>query len=145
MDSVVEWEKMDEDVNIVPIHRNKHGEAECVKAKTVELQKFIDYNTYLQVEDLGQNFISTTWVLWNKGDEVRARLVVRGFEELEEVPKNSPTVTKSTFWLILHIAVCIYWTLVTTDIKSAFLQGNKLERKVHVKPPKEANVPEGYL
>ena len=54
MDSVVEWEKMDEDVNIVAIHRNKHGEAECVKAKTVELQKLIDYNTYLQVEDLGR-------------------------------------------------------------------------------------------
>ena len=32
------------------------------------------------------------------------------------------------------------WDLSTIDIKSAFLQGNKIERNVYVIPPKEANV-----
>ena len=56
---------------------------------------------------------------------------------MEEVPKDSPTVTKSAFRLILLIAVSNYWTLVTTDIKSAFLQGNKLERKIMLNRPKK--------
>ena len=33
----------------------------------------------------------------------------------------------------------------TTDIKSAFLQTNKLDREVFIQPPKEAKTPTGKI
>ena len=33
----------------------------------------------------------------------------------------------------------------TTDIKSAFLQGKKMDREVYLSPPRDANVPDGTL
>ena len=33
------------------------------------------------------------------------------------------------------------WELNSIDIKTAFLQGEKIQREVFVRPPKEANVP----
>jgi len=37
------------------------------------------------------------------------------------------------------------WELKTTDIKSADLQGHKLDRDVYLTPPKESGLPEGKL
>ena len=42
--------------------------------------------------------------------------------------------------IIVTLAASKNWTIETTDIKSAFLQGSKLDRKVFIKPPKEAQV-----
>lgn len=42
--------------------------------------------------------------------------------------------------MILAIATTSNWNIQAIDIKSAFLQGDKLDRKVFVKPPKEANM-----
>ena len=65
--------------------RNKHDDPESIRAKEVELQKLRDFSTYEDVDDLGQCVISTTWVLWRKGSETRARLVARGFEEDSDI------------------------------------------------------------
>ena len=73
---------------------------------------------------MGQNWVSTTWLLWQKGDEVRARLVARGYEVEGDVRKSSPTIRKSTMRLFLMIAASKGWILKTTDIKSAFLKEN---------------------
>ena len=43
--------------------------------------------------------------------------------------------------MVILIAVLFNWLLETTDIKSAFLQGDKLERKVFVEPPPEYGRP----
>ena len=67
------WKKIEE-VNLVLIPRKRHNEPECLAAKQVELQKLRDFDTFVEVEDTGQSRISTTWVLWWKGTEVRARL-----------------------------------------------------------------------
>ena len=40
---------------------------------------------------------------------------------------------------LLAIASAKGWAIETVDVKSAFLQGTRLNRKVYVKPPKEAN------
>lgn len=50
-------------------------------AKHAELKKLQDFKVHEEVEDSGQTCISTRWVLWSKGPEIRARLVARGFEE----------------------------------------------------------------
>ena len=49
----------------------------------------------------------------------------------------------------LHIALSImaskYRMCKSMDIKTAFLQSKKLDRLVYLDPPKEANVPPGYI
>ena len=127
-----------EEVNVVMIPRQRQSDKECMDAKQVELEKLKNFGVYEEVEDNGQSCISTTWVLWKKGEEIRARLVARGYEETTDIDKDSPTVVKSTMRILLAIAAYRKWPVKTTDIKSAFLQGKDIERDVYVVPPKEA-------
>ena len=97
------------------------------------------------MEDTGQYTISTKWVITEKVIDgkpgVKARLVVRGFEDNDDVQSDSPTCTQDAFRLFLAIAVSKKWSLECTDIKSAFLQGMALLRKVYVEPPAEIKEP----
>ena len=122
----------------VMIPRDKQNSQECNNAKMKELQKLKDFETYKVVDDVGQKYITCTWVMTQKGDEARARLTARGFQEIAEFPKDSPTISKPTLRTILSIAASKQWKITATDIKSAFLQGTNLERDVFVRPPKEA-------
>ena len=149
----VTWEKINdgdddgsyEEVNIVMIPKTRHKEPDCIRAKETELQKLKDFKTFEEVADRGQSRISTTWVLWWKGEEVRARLVARGFEEQEGIRSDSPTIGKSAMRVVLTVAASRGWRVKTTDIKSAFLQGNPLERDVFLTPPREAVVSSGHI
>ena len=134
-----------EEVNMVLIPREEHQSEECRKAKLVELKKLEDFQSFKIVEDKGQFRISCRWVLWKKEEETRARLVARGFEEESDVPSDSPTVDKANLRVILAVAAAEGWTIETSDVKSAFLQGKMLDRKVTIIPPKEASVPKGKL
>ena len=122
------------------IPKEQRNTPECVAAKKIELEKLKSFDTYKVVSDIGQTSISTTWVMTQKGDEARARLTARGYEEEDSFPKDSPTMQKHSMRILLSLAALNKWTIETTDIKSAFLQGNKLEREVFVKPPKEAEM-----
>ena len=86
-----------------------------------------------------------TWVITKNGEQVKARLVARGFEEVEKVEKDSLTVAKSTMRILMSVAVSKGWTVKATDIKSAFLQGKEIQRDVYIKPPYEAKRPAGKL
>ena len=77
-------------------------------------------------------------MLTNKEGQKKARLVARGFEESEKLERDSPTVAKSTMRLMIVTAINKGWTLKSTDIKCAFLQGNEMQRDVFIKPPTEA-------
>ena len=136
---------IEEEVNMVVIPQGRHKDPDCIEAKKVELKKLEEFKSYSVVEDKGQYRISSTWVLWYKGKEVRARLVARGFEEPEEVAADAPTVDKCNLRLALTIIAAQGWEVETSDVKSAFLQGKKLDRLVTVKPPKEAILPKGKL
>ena len=128
-----------QEILAVLVPKDKHNSEECMKAKFDELQKLKEFNTYEEVDDQGQERITTVWVLTEKGVETRARLTARGFQETEDIPKDSPTMHKSSLRLILTLAAANSWQINTTDIKSAFLQGNDLDRVIHVLPPKESN------
>ena len=130
-----------EEVLAVLIPRELRDSPACLAAKLVELDKLKAFDTYDIVEDNGQDRITTTWVLTEKGDEVRARLTARGFQEEGDFPTDSPTVQKHSVRLLLALACKYGWDISTTDITSAFLQGNQLDRDVYIKPPKEANMP----
>ena len=141
LDKVYDWKKFEEEINVVLIPRDKHEDEKCQSAKRVELKKLKDFDTYEETADVGQFRISTTWVLWNKGDEVRARLVARGYEDEQYYPKDSPTIGKSAMRTVLAITANKNWEIQTTDIKSAFLQGKEMERDVYLTPPKEIRIP----
>ncbi|CAG2217386.1 unnamed protein product [Mytilus edulis] len=110
-----------------------------------ELENWKRHHVYQEVEDYGQSYVSTRWVYTIKeaDNEIhrKARLVAKGFEEdcLDEIQKNSPTCDKQSLRLILSIIMQKKWSINSIDIKTAFLQGEKMQRKVHLRPPKEAN------
>ena len=142
---VTDGEPVTEEVHMVMIPRDQHSSAECLKAKKTELSKLADFEAFRIVDDEGQARISTTWVLWNKGEETRARLCARGYEESEDIPSDSPTIDKPNIRLLILIATSYGWNLGSSDVKSAFLQGQQLDRKVVLVPPREANVEKGKL
>ena len=76
---------------------------------------------------------------------MKARLVARGFQETDKLQKDSPTANRESIRLLLIIAVSMGWKLKCLDVKSAFLQGDKINRVVHLKPPKEANTDKLWL
>lgn len=133
------------EIYMVTIPHQQQRTQECVDAKQVELKKLLDFGVYEEVPRGSQHCISTRWVLWKKGDGVRARLVARGFEETVHEQVDSPTVGKGVMRILLAIASSFGWKVKSLDIKSAFLQGEQLDREVFIVPPKEADVSEGYV
>ena len=143
----VKYRKID-DVEVclmVIVPREHHGTEEVQKAKLEELQKLASFESYVIIENVGQYRISSTWVIYYKGKDIRARLVARGFEEDEDIASDSPTIEKCNLRLVLVFAASYGWIIESSDVKSAFLQGRKLERDVIVQPPKEAKLPKGKL
>lgn len=123
---VVEWEKIpDTEINITSASdKVRSEEKDITMAKKNELDKLAEFNTYEEVAECGQRTLSTRWVITCKEGKTKARLVVRGFEEKDlEIPRDSPTVGKGAMRTFLSIAGLEQWTVKTTDIKSAFLQG----------------------
>ena len=57
----------------------------------------------------------------------------------------NPTVDKPNIRILILIATSYGWKLGSSDVKSAFLQGQQLDRRVVLVPPKEANVEKGKL
>ena len=129
-----------EETLAVMLPKEKRDSPEALTAKMEELSKLQAFNTYKVVDDIGQEKITTTWVLTEKGNDIRARLTARGFQEEGDFPTDSPTVQKHSIKILLAVAATEGWEIKTTDISSAFLQGDKMDRQVFIKPPREANL-----
>ena len=98
-----------------------------------------------------QKFMSVRWVctMKNSGDGTmlrpKARLVARGFEEnTSDIASDSPTCSKDSLRALIAVSCQKKWKVNSIDIKTAFLQGDVLDRDVFIKPPIEANC-KGYL
>ena len=110
--------------------------------KMAELRKWSEMNVYTEVDNEGQQSISCRWVCTERlkagKKELKARLCARGCEDVEDVPTDSPTCERDNVRLLLTIAVSHGWSLHSIDIKSAYLQGEPLDRDIYLVPPKEA-------
>ena len=109
-------------------------------AKDLEIRNWQDNEVFVEVVDVGQPTISTRWVVTEKvkdgQDVVKARLVARGFEEdFSDSRKDSPTCSKEVLRIALSIAMSNNWDICSVDIKSAYLQGDPIDREVFLKPP----------
>ena len=116
------------------------------QAKGKEVKAWLDTRTVrrlLRNQLDEKQILRTRWVLsWkkNEGDtSAKARLVVLGFEDpdIDTVPNDSPTLGKDGRNLILQHVASSKWTLLSFDIKTAFLRGRGDGRKLGLEPPRE--------
>ena len=139
-DDVVEWKSVPEEVCL---NTRSCDDPAVLEAKMNELENWKKFKAYEEVIKADQNYLTTQWVITSKYDNakrvIKARLVARGFQETDEVQKDSPTASRESLRLLLLVSVSLNWKIHSIDVKSAFLQGETLKRTVYLKPPKEAN------
>ena len=120
-------------------------------AKEKELKSWKDNNVFKVISYSDQKCISAQWVCFFKetdnGSEPKVHLVATGFEEdtLTLFEKQSPTASKDTLHVLLSTTASKEWQLKLIDIKTAFLQGENLKRKLYLQPPPEANIPSSHI
>ena len=97
---------------------------------------------YTEIDDDGQECISLRWVIKpkiiNDKPGVKARLCARGFEEEQNFRTDSPTCSREGLRTMFSLITSKKWPINAIDVKGAFLQGKDLERRLIVRPPKEA-------
>ena len=125
---------------------------ETKNAKMTELHSWKVHSVYKEIDtkDATSPLISTRWIINNKEDHdkstyVKARLVIRGFQDVDKdsVVSESPTAHTESLKAMLAVLLTMGFKPKKIDISTAFLQGKTLCRPVFVKPPPEANVAEG--
>ena len=107
-----------------------------------------EQNVYLEEEDSQQPCISVRWVISRKvvdGKNItKTRLCARGFEELQGFPTNSPCCSQIGVKSVFALIASQNWNISSIDVKTAFLQGRKIERIVYFHTPKTAKKPVKY-
>ena len=112
-----------------------------------EIQKYKSFNAFEEVINAGQESVPIRWVctrheLDGKNQPIKARMCIRGDLEQgkESLRSDSPSAGKETLKLALLIAANEGFEVKGADIKSAYLQGQDLKRKIYVRPPPESGV-----
>ena len=130
---------------VIPVSQYKNPEVQS--AMDDELEKWVAFEAYELVNDEGQERIDTRWNILGKErhdglkKDFKARLCLRGFKEFDKPRSDSPTVDRISNKILYTIAGNEGWDIQCIDVTSAFLQGEDLDRKLYVTPPKEANMP----
>ena len=119
------------------------NKAEVTGAKIKELESWRNNNVYEEVPFEDQQCISSKWVIKpkivNNEHKIKARLVLKGYEEEDCFRTDAPCGMRESVRLLLAITATMKWELRSVDFKTAFLQGDFIEREVFMIPPKEAN------
>ena len=107
-----------------------------------ELIAFRDFDVYEEVVDEGQDRLNPHWVLHDKSKtegkvKIKARLVIKGFEEKIKEQSDSPTGSRETLHILLTAAASKGWEIKSGDVKNAYLQGEVIDRKLFMDPPPE--------
>ena len=136
---VSKWKTIPEEVLI----SYADDDPDATEAKLNELQRWNDFKVFEEVQKLNQHYVTCQWVMTQKyidgKRQLKARLVARGFQDMDDTKKDSPTLTPEANRLLLTLTCSKGWVLHSFDIKSAFLQGEDMRREVFLKPPREAN------
>ena len=116
-----------------------NNDDEVHEAKLDELKSWKKNKVYKEVENKGQSTISIKWVLREKKLQdkvfIKARLVLRGYEELKTFRTDSPTCRRESVRIMLTILSSKGWKLQSIDFKTAYLQGQPIEREIFIVPP----------
>ena len=120
-----------------------HSEStqEILAAKKRELADWSRHDVYGEEDDIGQDCVSTRWVITPKLIDgklgTKARLCARGYEEDIEFRTDSPTCWRESVKGASSIISTKGWDLHSIDFKTAFLQGKSIDRVVYLRPPVE--------
>jgi hypothetical protein len=126
---------------VVELPIKHHKLLAVVEAKEVEVNNLKLFNTYEEVDDVGQPTVGSHWVITKKEKhdgqktDYKGRIVAKGFQETEKPQSDSPTVMRESVKIFLSVAANKDYELVSVDIKAAFLQSRDLDRDVFVEPP----------
>ena len=141
---------LESSVYVVEVPVREHGKAEIIEAKNNEIKNLKTYETFEEVDDEGQETIGSRWIVTEKEkhdgqkQDYKARLVAKGFQEIYQPQSDSPTAAKESFKLLVALAANQNFKVLSMDIRAAFLQANKLDREVFIRPPddikKEGNI-----
>ena len=123
---------------VVNVPKERYKDPLIKEAMGIEMDYWKKYNVFTEVNDHHQKTLSTRWVVTQKAhNKYKARLVERGFEELDVNHVDSPTGDKCSLRIMLALSKANNWKVESIDIKAAFLQSQELDRIVFIKPPKE--------
>ena len=139
------WEKVVCPESVLLVTDQEQMSQEIVNAKEKELKNMIENDVFERVPFYGQATVSRKWVFTekfvNERKVVKARLVARGFEEdSSNLRTDSPTCSRQSMRLVFLTAASNKWEIKSLDIKAAFLQGDKMERDVFLRPPVDVDV-----
>ena len=137
---VERWNEVEGPEETVYLCNTDEASQDVVNAKMKELENLNFHEVYDEIDDTGESYISTKWVITEKYKDgckkTKARLVARGFEEeSKSFRTDSPTCNKQNFRIVMAIGASKSWIVHSLDISAAFLQGNEMKRDVYVKPP----------
>ena len=122
---------------ISAILRNQIPEEQILRCRWILTWKPLD-NVNHGEEDKSQNGDKVSGC--PKTHKAKARLVVLGYldPKLEEVPRDSPTLNKTSRMIILQTIASHTWKMRSFDIKAAFLQGQpQSDRVIAIDPVPE--------
>ena len=128
---------------VVEVPVKDHKLPEVVEAKKVEIKNLMDFDTFEEVEETGQEKVGSRWVITKKEihdgqkTKCKARIVAKGFHEKEKPQSDSPTALRESVKIFLAVAANEAFELESVDIRAAFLQSKELDRDVFVEPPKD--------
>ena len=149
MNEVPEWAKIDdftpemqiENAFMVFVPKEKLRDKEVIEARKKQIDDWKKFEAYEEVVDEGQERIKGGWIdVYKEVDGkigVKSRFVARGYMETEEIRSDSPTVSKTNIKVAAIVAAKNDWKLEKKDYRSAFLQGEDLDRELYMEPPPE--------
>lgn len=127
--------------------------AQFAAAKETEVQNWIKTGTISKVlrnQIPDSQIMKCRWILtWketdpdpqapsqSKGRKAKARVVILGFMDpsLESIPRDSPTLGRTSKMIALQLVSSHKWLLQSFDVKAAFLQGKPQENRLIIVDP----------
>ena len=144
----VAWSKLDE-----------QGKAQFKVAMAEEWSRWEDFKAFLPMtakeytsvmarakppEMIGTRWVLTWKTMLDGSKMAKARLVAQGCQELNRSYRtDSPTASRTGFFLTLMAAVQDVWRLESYDAKTAFLQSGEMSRDLMFRLPKGDQAPPG--
>jgi hypothetical protein len=132
-----------ETIYVVEVLIKYHKLPEVIEAKETELKNLEDFDTYEEVEDIGQSRVGSRWVITEKEKhdgqkkKFKVRLVAKGFQEEVKPQADSPTALRDSFKMFHAVTANEDFEIESIDIRAAFLQSRVLKRDVFLEPPKD--------
>ena len=118
---------------------------EILSMKQQQVYMEVDINTL--TPEQRKNIIQSRWVLRDKGNKVRARIVAKGFTEtihdLDDIYASTPIFC--VLRTLLTLASNNGWIGITGDISTAFLHAAAATADLYMYPPKEFYNPEDNI